>query len=45
MLYTVRLQLRLAYDLHLGYGIPLDANAPEELTKLFAVVYGVKAAR
>lgn len=23
---TVRLQLRLAYDLHLVYGMPLDAN-------------------
>lgn len=44
VLYTVRLQLRLAYDLHLVYGIPLDANDPEELTSLFAVVYGVKGA-
>ncbi|WP_411877262.1 hypothetical protein [Vulcanococcus limneticus] len=44
VLYTVRLQLRLAYDLHLVYGIPLNAGDPEELTKLFAVVYGVKAA-
>ena len=26
VLYTVRLQLRLAYDLHLVYGMPLDAN-------------------
>jgi tellurite resistance protein/uncharacterized protein (DUF697 family) len=41
--YTVRLQLRLAYDLHLLYGVPLDANDPEELTRLFGVVYGVKA--
>jgi uncharacterized protein (DUF697 family) len=44
VLYTVRLQLRLAYDLHLVYGVPLDANDPEELTRLFGVVYGVKAA-
>lgn len=44
VLYTVRLQLRLAYDLHLLYGMPLDANDPEELTRLFGVVYGVKAA-
>ena len=28
VLYTVRLQLRLAYDLHLVYGVPLDANDP-----------------
>ena len=44
VLYTVRLQLRLAYDLHLVYGVHLDANDPEELTRLFGVVYGVKAA-
>jgi tellurite resistance protein len=44
VLFTVRLQLRLAFDLHLVYGIPLDPDDPEELTKLFAVVYGVKVA-
>lgn len=44
VLYTVRLQLRLAFDLHLVYDIPLAADDPEELTRLFAVVYGVKAA-
>ena len=44
VLYTVRLQLRLAYDLHLLYGMPLEAGDPEDLTKLFAVVYGVKSA-
>ncbi len=44
VLYTVRLQLRLTYDLHLVYGIPLDANNPEELIQLFSVVYGIKAA-
>lgn len=42
--YTVRLQLRLAFDLHLVYGIPLAADDPEELIRLFAVVYGVKVA-
>ena len=42
--YTVRLQLRLAFDLHLVYDIPLAADDPEELTRLFAVVYGVKVA-
>jgi hypothetical protein len=41
VLYTVRLQLRLAYDLHLVYGMPLDANDSEELTRLFGAVYGV----
>lgn len=44
VLYTVRLQLRLAYDLHLLYGMPLDADDPADLIKLFAVVYGVKGA-
>jgi tellurite resistance protein len=44
VLYTIRLQLRLVYDLHLLYGIPLDASDPEDLLGLFAVVYGVKLA-
>lgn len=44
VLYTIRLQLRLVYDLHLLYGIPLDAADPEDLLGLFAVVYGVKLA-
>ncbi|MCX5946629.1 MAG: hypothetical protein NTY67_00015 [Cyanobacteria bacterium] len=39
--YTVRLQLRLAFDLHLVYDIPLAADDPEEPTRLYAVVYGV----
>lgn len=44
VLFTIRLQLRLVYDLHLLYGIPLDANDPEDLLGVFAVVYGVKLA-
>ena len=44
VLYTIRLQLRLVYDLHLLYGIPLDSSDPEDLLGLFAVVYGVKLA-
>lgn len=44
VLFTIRLQLRLVYDLHLIYGIPLDASDPEDLLGLFAVVYGVKLA-
>ena len=44
VLYTVRLQLRLVYDLHLLYGIPLDASDPEDLLGIFSVVYGVKLA-
>ncbi len=42
--YTVRLQLRLAFDLHLLHGIPMDADDPEDLIRLFAVIYGVKVA-
>ncbi len=44
VLYTVRLQLRLVFDLHMLYGIPLDASDPEDLLGIFAVVYGVKLA-
>lgn len=44
VLYTVRLQLRLAYDLHLLYGMPIEADDPDDLMKLFAVIYGVKSA-
>ena len=32
------------YDLHLLYGIPLDASDPEDLLGIFAVVYGIKLA-
>jgi len=44
VLYTIRLQLRLVYDLHLLYGIPLDTSDPEDLMAIFAVVYGIKLA-
>lgn len=44
VLFTVRLQLRLVYDLHLLYGIPIDGSDPEDLMGIFAVVYGVKVA-
>jgi tellurite resistance protein len=44
VLFTIRLQLRLVYDLHLLYGVPLSAADPEDLLGLFAVVYGVKLA-
>lgn len=44
VMFTIRLQLRLVYDLHLLYGIQLDANDPEDLLSVFAVVYGVKLA-
>lgn len=44
VLYTIRLQLRLVYDLHLLYGIPLNTSDPEDLMAIFAVAYGVKLA-
>lgn len=44
VLFTVRLQIRLVYDLHLLYGIPLDVSDPEDLIGIFAVIYGVKVA-
>ena len=44
VLFTIRLQLRLVYDIHLLYGIPLDAGDPEDLMGIFAIVYGVKLA-
>ena len=44
VLFTIRLQLRLVYDIHLLYGIPLDAGDPEDLLGIFAIVYGVKLA-
>jgi len=42
MSYTVRLQIRLAYDLFLFYGFPLDPNDPEDLWKVFGVAMGIK---
>jgi len=44
VLYTIRLQLRLVYDLHLLYGIPLDTSDPEDLMAIFAVVDDIKLA-
>jgi tellurite resistance protein len=44
VLFTIRLQLRLVFDIHLLYGIPLDAGDSEDLLGIFAIVYGVKLA-
>ena len=43
LFYTTRLQLRLAYDLSVLYGHPIDMNDPEDLYDLFRVAFGVKA--
>ncbi|GAB3716164.1 hypothetical protein [Mariniluteicoccus flavus] len=42
--YVSQLQLRLAYDLAVIYGVPLDTDDPEELWKLIKIAFGVKAA-
>lgn len=43
LLYVSQLQLRLAYDLALLYGRPIDMNDPEDLYDLVRVAFGVKA--
>lgn len=41
LLYTTRLQVRLVVDLAALYGYPLDLADPEDLTRAFALAYGV----
>lgn len=43
LMYVTRLQLRLAYDLAVLYGTPVDINDPEDLYDLIRVAFGVKA--
>lgn len=43
LLYVTRLQLRLAYDLAVLYGTPVDINDPEDLYDLIRVAFGIKA--
>jgi uncharacterized protein (DUF697 family) len=43
LLYLTRLQLRLAYDLSVLYGHPIDRDDPEDLYDLLRVAFGVKA--
>ena len=43
LLYTTRLQLRLAHDLAVLYRVPIDLDDPEDLYDLFKVAFGVKA--
>ena len=41
--YTSLLQLRLAYDISLIYGKPLDYEDPEDLYDLLVLAFGIKA--
>jgi hypothetical protein len=43
LLFVSRLQLRLAYDLSVLYGHPVDLDDPEGLVALIKVAFGVKA--
>lgn len=42
LLYTSQLQLKLAYDIAVGYGVPLDLDDPEDLWKLIRVAFVIK---
>lgn len=43
-MWTSRLQLRLAWDLAVLYGRPINIDDPEDLYELFQVAFGIKAA-
>jgi hypothetical protein len=43
LFYCTRLQLRLAYDLAVIYGHPVDMDDPEDLYDLIRVAFGIKA--
>ena len=40
---TTQIQLRLAYDMAVLYGVPVNLNDPEDLFDLIRVAFGVKA--
>lgn len=40
--YVTRLQLRLAYDIAVLYGVPLDLSDPDDLWKLVRVAFTIK---
>jgi hypothetical protein len=42
LLFVSQLQLRLAYDIAVLYGVPLDLEDPEDLWKLIRVAYVIK---
>lgn len=43
LFFTTRLQFRLAYDMAVLYGVPIDVDDPEDLLDLLKVAFGVKA--
>jgi uncharacterized protein (DUF697 family) len=43
LLFTTQLQFRLAYDMAVLYGAPLDTDDPEDLVDLLGVAFGIKA--
>lgn len=43
LMFTTQLQFRLAYDMAVLYGAPLDVDDPEDLVDLLKVAFGVKA--
>ena len=40
----IRLQLHLAYDLFVLYGLPLNLDDPEDLQQVVSVAFGIKSA-
>ena len=42
VVYTTRLQLRLAYDISVLYRVPLDTSDPDDLWKLIRIAFTVK---
>ncbi len=43
LLFTTQLQFRLAYDMAVLYGVPVDLDDPEDLVDLLQVAFGIKA--
>lgn len=43
-LFTVRLQLRLVFDLYILQDYPLDLDDPEDMYKAFCITYGIQFA-
>lgn len=43
LVYTSQLQLRLAHDIAVLYGVPLDVDDPDDLWKLIKVAFAIKS--
>jgi len=41
--YTSQLQMRLAYDIAVLYGVPISTDDPDDLWKLIRIAFGIKA--